>query len=194
MIVGTCAAFERGLAELLASPSGAASRPDLERALREHAAACPGCAPAAALVGWGSRPAAERELEGPPPEGYWDDFDARLARRIDESAAARGRGGARRTAAAAVSILAVGLAASVLVRRGDALRPPAPPVLPVAAVEAGEDAWSEVLPEAEPESSGFGASDGESFYPAVDDLDEAGRQGLLDWLRAEQARLKGGAA
>jgi hypothetical protein len=210
----SCAEFEREWVALLDEREDAPDRAARVEALLRHADACPGCRSARGLAELLSRPAAERDPLDEPPAGYWDGFNERLAERIrlEESAAASRRLRVALGAVAALLLLAVAAALWPRV----ATRGPVAPAPELAAVEAAPAAGGEVEePAIPPELDRLFAADvlpdagadwlpaplptGDAFedglwLPDVLDLDAEGRRRLLDWIRAEDARLLGGQA
>lgn len=200
----SCAGFEREWVALLDEPEGTPGRADRVEALRRHAEACPDCRSARGLAELLARPAAERDPVDEPPAGYWETFNERLAERIrvEESAAARRR---VRVAIGAVAALLLLAAAAALWPRVASPGPvmPAPELAAVGDAPADGPAVDglagDVLPDMgadwlpAPLPTGDAFEDG-LWLPDELDLDAEGRRRLLDWIRAEDARLLGGQA
>jgi hypothetical protein len=212
-----CAAFEGGLADLLADPGGAPD--DRLAALRRHAEGCEACRGASDLVDLAARPAADRDIVPDPGSAYWADFDRRLAVRLRVTGPRTVR---LRPATWAGLAIAVAAAAAIVVlllvpREGSAVpiaasgRPPAAeaaaPVPPPegirsatpdpeptvdASAPAGDDpddglAWTGA-------DDPFAEAPAGALFPGVDGLSEEQRDRFAAWLRQEERRVRGEAA
>ncbi|HZN54200.1 MAG TPA: hypothetical protein VFB67_02665 [Candidatus Polarisedimenticolaceae bacterium] len=192
----SCAAFESGLADALASSDG--GDPRVVAALRDHAAGCPRCAPSAELIDLAALPAEERDPVDDPPPRYWSGFEARLAVRL-----AAPERGTRRAARFGVAVAAAIVLVVVLIL---ARRPaPPPPVVskedvPAATAPAPDpaaedvdttDDWDDPFAALGPIDA-FTVDDATGIFPSVDDLSPADEERFLDWLSEEEARVGGG--
>lgn len=197
-----CSRYQAELVELLASGDGP-QRDARLRELRLHAEACPECAPSRDLLEWAGLAPSEREPDADPGEAYWDEFQARLQRRIVGQARRRRTRSLGLAAAAAIVGLAV---VGTWVLRPDPM--PSRVILGSKSEIEVTAADEPVLVELEDSLDAFDgwdgfdleAADGDlglraegALFPAIDDLDGESRQQLLDWLREQESALDGGA-
>lgn len=195
-----CSAFEDRLAAALGSPHAADAA--TIAALQRHAAECPECAASLDLVALAAVSVEARDPVDDPGPSHWDDFDRRLRARLERRASA-GRSARGWWIGAALAAGVGGVALLFAARRGV---PPPPPV--VATVRPGsetapklpaledpvreEDDSLGVLPAGVLDT--FTDDSGDALFPGTDDLAPADEERFLEWLKAEELRIRRGAA
>lgn len=195
-----CATFEERLAAALGSPRAADAV--TIASLQRHAAECPECGASLELVALAALPAEARDPIDDPGSSHWEDFDRSLRARLERRATAGGRARGWWVGAALAAGVG-GVALLFAARRGV---PPPPPV--VATPHPGsetapklpaledpvreEDDSLAVLPAGVLDT--FTDDSGDALFPGTDDLAPADEERFLEWLRAEELRVRRGAA
>lgn len=199
-----CSRFHADLVELLASND---APPERLAALRAHAQSCPECAASRELVEWSALPEDRRgtELAGPEPEpSYWDDFNPRVHRRIEQHRRKRRRRAVALVAAAALTGVALAAVWRFVPRPETEVaghlpdaetHGPIPDDVVVADLDGLEgvleayDGWEGFDLDADPE---IATGDEGALFPAIDDLDAEERSRLLEWLDEQESAPEGG--